>query len=156
MSTSGLQQTFVTTLTDVRTATEGPAERVGTVRCDYNGDRFKYVKYVAGAGSVACTAGCAVVYDGNHTDVSKDFTEGNTLAGVALAVIPTNGYGWIKQGGMYQMPAAFITGTPAAGQNLVPDTSADGKLAKAAETVVTRSYASMLTAGGLLVMLDCP
>jgi len=95
---------FETTVTEVRTATEGDAEQVGTIRHGHDGAIYRWVKNTHTA---ALTIGDVVSHDG-ATDaanmykyVENGFTNGLMfMAGVAISAIPINGFGWIQVAGI--------------------------------------------------------
>lgn len=123
-------------ITDVRTQTEGPEFRLGTLGQTADGKIYKYVQYLAGAGSIAAVAGNVVGYYAPGGDfaaegyslnkVTSDVSDALIGAGVLQAVIANNGYGWIQIKGPATLNTALVSG--ADGQALMLSTTTDGTL----------------------------
>lgn len=94
MSMYGIKKIFKTAVTDVSTTDE---EGVGCLRFE-GPNIYKYVKYDQGAGSVASGAGKPCGYKGNSdTVVTCDVSDATGgFAGICMATIADDGYGWIQ------------------------------------------------------------
>jgi hypothetical protein len=148
--------------TQVRTATESPEFQVGTVgRDDFSGYLYKYVKYNAGAGSVASAAGNFVfnyapsgASAGAFTEVTSDVTDSGGIGmGVLQAVIANGGYGWIQITGYAVLTTALKAG--ADGNALTAVGSDDGTLDVSA-AVTDFICATAIDADAKKVFLTCP
>lgn len=157
---NGLQQVFFTKLTDVRTSSEGAAERLGAIRFE-DGKIYKYVQYNGGAGAVAAVAGNMAYYyapggasAGALLVVTSDLSDSAGLgAGMLMAVIASGGYGWIQIKGSATLTTALTAGND--GNALTPVGSTDGTLDVSA--LVTDSICAWaVDASAKIVMLDCP
>lgn len=123
-------------ITKVKTSTEGPEFRLGTLARLSNGKAYKYVKYNDGVGNVAAVAGNVVYYYGvsadavtggyENNEVTMDLTDGYLGAGVLQAVIADGGYGWIQIRGAATVTTALTAG--ADGQALTHVGTTDGTL----------------------------
>lgn len=123
-------------VTKVRTSTEGPEFRLGTVGRKSDGKSYKYVKYNDGVGNVAAVAGNVVYYYGvsgdavtggyENNEVTMDLTDGYLGAGVLQAVIADGGYGWIQIRGPATLTTALTAG--ADGNALTHVGTTDGTL----------------------------
>jgi hypothetical protein len=121
-------------LTEVKTLAEGPEFRLGSIGQTFNGRKYKYVQYNAGAGAVAAVAGNVTYYlatggvsAGQIDIVTSDLSDSAGLgAGVLQAVIPASGYGWIQIGGPATITPALTAG--ADGQALTAVGATDGTL----------------------------
>lgn len=159
---NGIQQTFVTRLTDVQTASEGAKERLGAIRFD-DGKIYKYVQYNGGAGSIAAVAGrVAALYApggasaGATTVVTMDTSDGSEVgAGMLLAVIPHLGFGWIQIKGLATMTTAFTAGADGDPMTLTGATADAGNLDVSA-AVTDHVCAISVDASAFIILLDCP
>jgi len=156
MNIIGLDKTKVTASTAV------PEFAVGTIgRVDGTGNIYKYVKYNAGAGSVAAVAGNFTYFyapsgasAGAYTEVTSDLSDSAGIgAGVLQAVIANGGYGWIQISGYAVLNLALTAG--ADGNALTPVGSTDGALDVSA-LVTDHVCAVALDASAKKVLLCCP
>lgn len=121
-------------LSEVRTNAEGPQFKLGTIGQRFDGKKYKYVQYNAGAGAVAAVAGNVTYYlatggvsAGQIDIVTSDLSDSAGLgAGVLQAVIPTTGYGWIQITGPATITPALTAG--ADGNALTAVGATDGTL----------------------------
>lgn len=89
--------------TEVRTATEGPAYRVGT-RGSYSDPVLGYQEFIYGKapGGISANAHCCVERTGfeflsiNSTLVAAGSSGPGSRVGVSMAVIAANGFGWFQ------------------------------------------------------------
>jgi hypothetical protein len=150
-------------VTSVRTSTEGPEFKVGTVfRNPSDGKRYKYLKFDNGAGNVASVAGNAAYYYGasgaadadTYSEVTMDLTDAVATAGAFCAVIADGGFGWIQTGGYCTMTTAFTDG---ADGNVLTHVGAgaDGTLDVSA-AATSQAAAVCIDATAKLVYLTCP
>lgn len=148
---NGQKKVFLTPLTATHTTDK---EGVGTLRWEGN-KCYKYVKYNAGAGSVAAVAGNVVYYYGvggnassggyENSEVTMDLTDGYMGAGVLQAVIADGSYGWIQIRGPATLTTALSAG--ADGNALTHVGTTDGTLdVSAAVTDAIVAYATDITA----------
>ena len=122
MTMYGIKRIFKTALTDVSTE---DLEGVGCLRLE-GPNIYKYVKYNAGAGSVAAGAGKPCGYKGDsNTEVTCDVSDATGgFAGILLGAPADGGYGWIQVHGYFVN--AVTSGTVNAGQAVA--FTADGAL----------------------------
>jgi hypothetical protein len=148
-------------LTEVRTLAEGPEFRLGSIGQTFNGKKYKYVQYNAGAGAVAAVAGNVTYYlatggvsAGQIDIVTSDLSDSAGLgAGVLQAVIPASGYGWIQIAGSATITPALTAG--ADGQALTAVGATDGTLdVSAAVTDAVVAYA--VDASAKIIMCRFP
>lgn len=148
--------------TQVETSSENPAFALGTVgRVDNTGFLYKYVKFNAGAGSVAAVAGNFCYYyapsgtsAGAYTEVTSDVTDsGGIGAGVLQAVIADDGYGWIQVTGYAVLTPALTAG--ADGNALTAIGAGDGTL-DVSGLVTDFICAVCIDADAKKVFLTCP
>ena len=148
-------------LTNVRTSTEGPEFKLGTVHRAYDGKQYKYVQFNNGVGDVASVAGNAAYYyavsgasAGQVDIVTMDITDsGGVGAGVFQAVIADLGYGWIQTKGVATLTTALTAG--ADGNALTAVGAGDGTLDVSA-LVTDFICAVAIDASAKIVMLTCP
>lgn len=148
-------------LTDTRTSTEGPEFKLGSIGQTYNGNKYKYVQYVGGAGSIAAVAGNIAYYyaasgasAGQVDIVTSDLSDSAGLgAGVLQAVIPASGYGWVQITGHATITPALTAGGD--GQALTAVGATDGTLdVSAAVTDAVVAYA--VDASAKIIMCRFP
>ena len=111
------KQTFITGLTDTSTS---DLEGVGTIRREGPNKVFKWIRYNAGAGSVAAIAGDVGYYYGVSADavtggyensvITMDRTDAYMGAGVFQAIIADDSYGWIQIKGPATLTQALTAG----------------------------------------------
>jgi len=150
--------------TKVRTSSETAEFVLGTIgRVDGSGYLYKYVKYNAGAGSVAAVAG-NFVYNyavtgtsaGTYTEVTSDATDSGGIGmGVLQAVIATGGYGWIQITGYAVLNLALVSGADGNALTAAGLTTEDGKL-KVSAAVTNHVCAIAIDASEKKVFLTCP
>jgi hypothetical protein len=148
-------------LTAVRTSTEGPQFKLGTVFRNYDGKQYKYVQFNDGAGNVASVAGNFAYYyavggvSAGQTDiVTMDLSDSaNVGAGVFQAVIADGGYGWIQTRGPATLTTALTAG--ADGNALTAVGATDGTIDVSA-LVTDFICAVAIDASAKIVMLTCP
>ena len=148
-------------LTNVRTSTEGPEFKLGTVHRAYDGKAYKYVQFNDGVGNVASVAGNFAYYyavsgvsAGQYDIVTMDVTDsGNIGAGVFQAVIADGGYGWIQTKGVATLTTALVSG--ADGNALMASATTDGTL-KVSAAVTDFICAVAIDASAKIVFLTCP
>ena len=126
-SGTGLNQTFITGLTDVETTDK---EGVGTHRYD-GGKWYKWVQYDTGAGPVAAVAGNVCYYytlDGyKNNQVTSDLSDSVEIgAGVLLSAPGDGEYAWVQIKGAATLTPALTGG--ADGDPLTPTGATDGTL----------------------------
>lgn len=148
-------------LTAVRTSTEGPEFRLGTVGMTSDGKRYKYVQYDTAAGAVAAVASNFAYYyapggvsAGSVTKVTSDLSDSAGVgAGVLQAVIADEGYGWIQTWGNATLTTALTAG--ADGNALTPVGSTDGTIDVSA-LVTDHICAIAVDASAKIVFVTCP
>jgi hypothetical protein len=152
-------------LTKVRTSTEGPEFKVGTlgmvVTPSGTFKKYKYVQYDTASGAVAAVAGNFAYYyapggvsAGSTTKVTSDLSDSAGVgAGVLQAVIPDEGYGWIQITGVATLTTALTAG--ADGNALTPVGATDGTLDVSA-LVTDHLCAIAVDASAKIVLLTCP
>lgn len=123
-------------LTKVKTSTEGPEFRLGTLGTTSAGKTYKYVKFNNGVGDVASVAGNVAYYYGvsgdavtggyENNEVTMDLTDGYMGAGVFQAVIADGGFGWLQVRGAATLTTALTAG--ADGNALTHVGTTDGTL----------------------------
>lgn len=123
-------------LTKVKTSTEGPEFRLGTLGTTSVGKTYKYVKFNNGVGDVASVAGNVAYYYGvsgdavtggyENNEVTMDLTDGYMGAGVFQAIIADGGYGWLQVRGAATLTTALTAG--ADGNALTHVGTTDGTL----------------------------
>lgn len=148
-----------TRLTDTSTVDK---EGIGAIRFEHN-KIYKWVQYVAGAGSIAAVAGNVVGYYAPAGDfaaegytnckVTSDVSDALVVAGVLQAVIAANSYGWIQIKGPATLNTALVSGSD--GQPLVLSTTTDGTL-KVAAAATDAVCAFAQDASDKTVILNCP
>lgn len=152
--TEQLQQIFQTELT----ANDSSAkEELGAVRFGPTGEAYKYVRYNAGTGAVAAVANETVVWHGDDgrddMEVTMDITDGVICAGMLLAVLTDDYYGWIQTKGYVTLNTALAGG--ADGNALTSLGATDGTLDVSA--LVTDAIAGVaIDVTAKKVLLDCP
>lgn len=112
----------------------GKAPGIGDIYVSHDNKRYRFVRYRAGAGTVAAVAGnVAYIYapGGTSTGVSNEVTSdlsdsGELGAGVLQAVIADGDYGWIQVTGVATLTTALTAGGD--GDPLTPSGSTDGTL----------------------------
>lgn len=145
----------------VRTSSEGPEFKLGTVGRTSDGKQYKYVQFNNGVGDVASVAGNFAYYyavsgasAGQIDIVTMDVTDsGGVGAGVFQAVIPDGGYGWIQTKGPATLTTALTAG--ADGNALTAIGTTDGTLDVSA-LVTDFICAVAIDASAKIVMLTCP
>jgi len=145
----------------VRTNSEGPEFKLGTVGRTSDGKQYKYVQFNNGAGDVASVAGNFAYYyavsgasAGQVDIVTMDVTDsGGVGAGVFQAVIADGGYGWIQTKGPATLTTALTAG--ADGNALTAIGTTDGTLDVSA-LVTDFICAVAIDASAKIVMLTCP
>lgn len=146
-------------LTKVRTSTEGPEFRLGTIYRDEDGKQYKYVKYDNGTANLTCVAGNVGYYMGTTgsdggTTVTMDLSDTASVgAGVFQAVIADGGYGWIQTKGYAVLTTALTAG--ADGNALTAVGATDGTL-DVSGLVTDFICAVALDADAKKVLLCCP
>src|SRR6187455_3213276 len=148
-------------LTNVRTSTEGPEFKLGTVYRASDGKGYKYVQFNNGVGDVASVAGNVAYYyavsgtsAGQYDIVTMDLTDSAGIgAGVFQAVIADLGYGWIQTKGNATLTTALVSG--ADGNALMASATTDGTL-KVSAAVTDFICAVAIDASAKIVMLTCP
>lgn len=148
-------------LTNVRTSTEGPEFKLGTVHRAYDGKQYKYVQFNNGVGDVASVAGNVAYYyavsgasAGQYDIVTMDLTDSAGIgAGVFQAVIADSGYGWVQTKGVATLTTALTAG--ADGNALTSVGSTDGTLDVSA-LVTDFICAVAIDASAKIVFLTCP
>lgn len=148
-------------LTNVRTSTEGPEFKLGTVHRAYDGKGYKYVQFNNGVGDVASVAGNVAYYyavsgvsAGQYDIVTMDLTDSAGIgAGVFQAVIADSGYGWIQTKGVATLTTALTAG--ADGNALTSVGTTDGTLDVSA-LVTDFICAVAIDASAKIVFLTCP
>jgi hypothetical protein len=131
-SAKGIKKIFATSLTETSTI---DLEGVGAIRREGQ-KAYKWVKYNAGAGSVAAVAGNVVYYYGvsgdavtggyENSEVTMDLTDAYMGAGVLQAVIANGSYGWVQVRGPATLTTALTAG--ADGNALTHVGATDGTL----------------------------
>ena len=127
----GLKQMFVQGLTERSTVAK---DVLGDIRVEGN-KTYKYVKYTTGTGAVAAVAGNVCYYtkddvanEGyvNHR-VTSDLSDSYNLgAGVLMAALANNEFGWIQIKGVATLTTALTAG--ADGNALTALGATDGTL----------------------------
>ena len=148
-------------LTNVRTSTEGPEFKLGTVHRTNDGKQYKYVQFDNGAGNVASVAGNFSYYlavsgasAGQIDIVTMDLSDSaNVGAGVFQAVIADQGYGWIQTRGPATLTTALTAGSD--GNALTAVGATDGTIDVSA-LVTDFICAVAIDASAKIVMLTCP
>lgn len=110
------------------------APGIGDIYVSHDNKTYRFVRYRAGAGSVAAVAGnVAYIYapsgasTGVSNEVTSDLSDSAEIgAGVLQAVIPDGGYGWIQVKGVATLTPALTAGSD--GDPLTPTGSTDGTL----------------------------
>lgn len=137
------------------------APGIGDIYVSHDNKRYRFVRYLVGAGAIAAVAGNAVGFyapGGVSTGVSNDVTSdvsdtAANLAGVLMAA-PGNGeYCWIQIGGIVTLTTALVSGGD--GNALTLSTTTDGTL-KVAGAVTDEGGAVAIDASAKIVMLNCP
>lgn len=155
------KQLFVTSITDTNASTSHHIDTLGDIR--WVGNKcYKYVQYSTGSGTVAATAGSAVVYEGTAglagNIVTKDYTDGICVAGILAAAPADNEYCWIQIKGPVVTTVAF-TSAPVAGQPMTIGT-ADGALTELAISGNAVANGQQTVGFAITtdndVLLDCP
>lgn len=89
--------------TSVRTSTEGPEFKVGTIGWNQTSEGAKGYIYVQDSGSAITGDGYVALVDGSaftavmaSTTTSAPGTGAGKLAGVARAAVAASGYGWLQ------------------------------------------------------------
>lgn len=111
-------------LSNVRSSTEGPEYRVGSLGASYDGKVYKYVKFQNTTATVAAAAGSLVAYgkvaDSGYENsmVVVDLSDADAqplCAGAAVAAVTgtaaTAYYGWIQIKGLCTLDTAVTNGT---------------------------------------------
>lgn len=157
---SGFKQVFVTGLTEVSTTEK---DQLGDLRWEGN-KCYKYVQYKATA--IACLANMAVGFFEDSgallnqvTTDTSDQVQAATLvcAGIAQAIIPTNGFGWIQVKGPATMAAAFTAGVDGDPVGLVGGGADIGTLDLHITAISNSHIAGYIgDAATFTLTLDCP
>lgn len=151
--TDQLQQVFVTELTANDLTRK---EVLGAVRFGPTGEAYKYIRYNAGAGSVAAVANETVVWHGDNGldghEVTMDITDGVICAGMLLAVLTDDYYGWIQTKGYVTLNSALTAG--ADGNALTSLGAGDGTL-DVSGLVTDPVVATAIDHSAKKVILDC-
>ena len=146
---------------NTRLSTETPEFALGTLgRVNGSENIYKYIKYNPGSTPVTAVAGnmtfyyaAAGVSDGTDTTVTCFATDSQALgAGVLMAAIPNNGYGWIQVTGVATLTTALTSG--AAGNALCG--GAANSTLKVCALVTDFQCAVCLHAVNKQVLLTCP
>ncbi len=97
-------------LAETKTATEGPAFKLGTVGQNSDGKKYKYLEYAAGA--VAAVIGNVASYLATSSTVctADVSTSSRVGAGVLQAAIPDGGFGWVQITGPATITTALTAG----------------------------------------------
>lgn len=127
----------------------------------HDGKHYRFVRYRAGAGSIAGVAGNAVgfyapggVSTGLTNEVSSDVSDTNgVLAGVLVGAPADGEYCWIQTGGSAVMTPALVSG--ATGNAMTLSSTTDGTL-KVCAAVTDYQGAVLISASTKTVMLCCP
>jgi hypothetical protein len=159
MAGASLSNTY--TATQLSGSESYAAPGIGDLLTTADGKRYRFVRYLGGAGSVAAVAGNAVgfyapsgVSTGVTNDVTSDVsdTAGN-LAGVLVAAPASGEYCWIQVGGVATIATTLVSG--ADGNMLTLSTTTDGTL-KVSAAVTNSNGAVCIDASANIVMLQCP
>lgn len=145
----------------VRTSSEGPEFKLGTVGRTSDGKQYKYVQFNNGVGDVASVAGNFAYYyavsgasAGQIDIVTMDLTDcAGVGAGVFQAVIADGGYGWIQTKGPATLTTALTAG--ADGNALTAVGATDGTI-DVSFAVTDFICAVAIDASAKIVMLTCP
>lgn len=139
----------------------GKAPGIGDIYVSHDNKRYRFVRYRAGAGTVAAAAGNMAYFyapggtsTGVTNEVTSDLSDSNEVgAGALQAVIADGDYGWIQVTGVATLTTALTAG--ADGDPLTPTGSTDGTLDVTADaTSPICAYA--IDASAKIVMLACP
>lgn len=134
---------------------------LGSIGRDYDGKKYKYVKFDNGVGNVASVAGNFCYYlavsgaSAGQTDiVTMDITDsGGIGAGVFQTVLADGEYGWIQISGPATLTTALTAG--ADGNALTAVGATDGTLDVSA-LVTDFICAVAVDASAKIVFLTCP
>jgi hypothetical protein len=153
------------TYTATQLANDGSAPGIGDIYHAKGGKKYKFVRYQAGAGTVAAVAGkAAYLYatsgssTGNVNDVTMDLTDGLTgqVAGVLQAVIADQSYGWIQTWGTCTLATTLSSG--ADGDPIGPG-AADGAMSRVEGTASAAAskaqFGYAIDASAKIVFLRC-
>ncbi len=157
----GASLTETYTAAQLTGANSGKVPGIGDRIEDSNGNEYRFVRYRAGAGSVAAVAGNAVgfyapggvstgVYNEVTSDVSDTAANG---AGVLMSAPAADEYCWIQTRGFATIATTLVSG--ADGNALVLSSTTDGTL-KVASAVTQTVMAHCIDASANMVMLTCP
>lgn len=157
---SGMNLTQTYTAADLTGANSGAAPGVGDVGTDSSGKRYRFVRYLSGAGAIAAVAGNTVGYyapggvsTGVTNDVTSDVSDTNgALAGALLSAPATTEYCWIQIGGPITLTTALVSG--ADGNALTLSSTTDGTL-KVVGAVTDAGGATSIDASAKIVVLNC-
>lgn len=106
-----------------------------------DGRIYRFVKYTAGTATVTAVAGNLVYWTATNGQVVGDESDSSAPAGILMAVIAANGYGWIQTRGVHS--AVQNEGTDIAlGANLIASAT-DGKVISVVAAVFTTTAASL-------------
>ena len=128
---SGVKRIFQVPLTGTATTDK---EGIGTLRREGN-KTYKWVKYWVGSGTVAAVAGNVCYYTKDDVSgkgyeshiVTMDLTDSYDMgAGILMAIIPADGYGWIQIRGYCLVTTALTAGSD--GNALTASGTGDGTL----------------------------
>lgn len=157
----GAQLTQTYTAADLTGANSGKVPGVGDIYVSNDNKTYRFVRYRAGAGSIAGAAGNAVGFyapggasTGLTNEVTSDVSDTATvLAGVLAGAPAADEYCWIQVTGVAVITPALVNG--ADGNAMTLSITTDGSLR--IPTAVTDSCGAVLIdLGTKTVMLNCP
>ena len=148
------------TATDMTGVESSKAPGIGDIFVSHDNKRYRFVRYLVGAGAIAAVAGNAVgfyapggVSTGVTNDVTSDVSDTiGALAGVLLSAPGNGDYCWIQIGGVVTITPALVSG--ADGNNLTLSSTTDGTL-KVAGAVTDAGGAVAIDASAKIIMLNC-
>lgn len=123
----------------VRTSAQGPEYTLGQMAETPTGKRYRYCRFLD---AVTYVAGHAVEWANVAcTSVTNDRAGGSSLgrlpAGVAVAVVAQNGYGWVQTWGPCTGVATSGADDIAVGENVFPHATTDGTVDGSVATTAT-------------------
>lgn len=154
----GIKKVFSTSLTETF---DYDKEGIGAIRRE-GPDTYKWVKYDSGAGPVAAVAGNVCYYTADdvadkgyeNSVVTSDLSDSNNIgAGVLMAAIPNDNWGWIQIKGYAVITTALTAG--ADGNALTPVGATDGTLDVSA-AATSHICAIALDASARKILCDFP
>jgi hypothetical protein len=134
---------------------------LGDIYVSHDNRRYRFVRYLAGAGAIVGVAGSAVGFygpAGNSAgavyDVTSDVSDTNgVLAGVLVGAPADGEFCWIQTGGPVVLTPALVSG--ADGNAMTLSSTTDGTL-KVVAAATDYQGAVLIDSGTKTLMLACP